>query len=290
MMTVITSNLKTYPMTVVIATLGGDSLKGTIEALNRGSIVPDEILVCIPANEAHRVQKPPFQNVKMLVTECRGQVAQRTIGFQQAQQPMVLQLDDDIILNEDSLQILASSLCILGQGSALAPVYYEAATGRCIHELAVGIKGFLKSLYYYVVCGSPWGAKRMGAVTSAGLSFGVDGNHCSKKPFAAQWLPGGCVLCFKDDLITEEFFPYSGKAYCEDLIHSFLRTKRGIRLWVIPSAKCSIDAPISELGTPFISAQFQARRYFVKLSGGSVWRLAICEFFSALKQALSSKN
>lgn len=277
-------------VSVVIPTLGGDCLRSTIEQLNRGTVVPAEILVCIPEEEAYRVAHLPFPNVRIVKTHCRGQVAQRATGFQQAQQAMVMQLDDDILLEEGSLRILADALCLLGRGNALAPVYYEAVTGRCIHELADGAHGFLMSLYYCVVCGSPWSGKRMGVVTSAGLSFGVDSSHCGEKPFGAQWLPGGCVLCFKDDLITEEFFPYSGKAYCEDLIHSFLRTKRGIRLWVIPSARCLIDAPESELSPPSISAQLKARRYFVKLSGGSAWRLALYEFFSTLKRALSGKD
>ena len=141
-----------------------------------------------------------------------------------------------------------------------------------------------------VICGSPWGVKRMGAVTAVGLSFGVDSSHCDENPFETQWLPGGCVLCFKDDLILEKFFPYSGKAYGEDLIHSFLRTKSGTRHWVIPGAKCSIDAPEPELSPLSISAQVKARRYFVRLSGGSVWRLALYESFSALKRALSGKG
>ena len=277
-------------ISVVIPTLGGDCLRSTIEQLNRGTVVPVEILVCIPEEEAYRVAHLPFPNVRVVKTHCRGQVAQRATGFQQAQQSMVMQLDDDIFLEEGSLRILADTLCLLGQGNALAPVYYEVATGHCIHELADGIQGFLRSLYYYVICGSPWGVKRMGAVTAVGLSFGVDSSHCDENPFETQWLPGGCVLCFKDDLIMEKFFPYSGKAYGEDLIHSFLRTKSGTRHWVIPGAKCSIDAPEPELSPLSISAQVKARRYFVRLSGGSVWRLALYESFSALKRALSGKG
>ena len=65
-MTKASFDLKTYPMTVVIATLGGDTLKGTIETINKGTIVPDEILICIPGNEAYKVQNLSFQNVEEL--------------------------------------------------------------------------------------------------------------------------------------------------------------------------------------------------------------------------------
>ena len=87
-------------MTVVIATLGGDTLRETIETINRGSIVPEEILVCIPTNESDRVQNFSYKNVKIFVTACRGQVAQRAIGFQNVSHNIVMQLDDDILLDE----------------------------------------------------------------------------------------------------------------------------------------------------------------------------------------------
>lgn len=276
-----------YKVSVIVPTLGGDCLRGTIEQLNCGTIVPTEILVCIPEEEAFRVAHLSFPNVRILKTSCRGQVAQRAIGFQQAQQPLVLQLDDDVMLQENSLQVLANTLYSLGHGNALAPVYYDTATGRCIHELFGGGQGFLRNLYYSVVCGSSWGVKRMGTVTAAGLSFGVDGAHCGEKPFDVQWLPGGCVLCFREDLITENFFPYPGKAYCEDLIHSFLRIKHGVQHRVLAKAKCLIDMPEPELARPSILAQRKAPRYFVRLSEGDLWRLALYDFLSILKRAFS---
>ncbi len=277
-------------ISVVIPTLGGDCLYGTIDQLNRGTIVPSEILVCIPEEDAYRVAHLTFPNVRLVKTSFRGQVAQRVAGFQQAQHPIVMQLDDDIFLEKDCLEKLANALCFLGQGNALGPVYFDVDTGRCIHELADGIGGLLRSLYYYIFCGSPWGLKRMGTVTGVGLSFGVDSDQCDEKPFETQWLPGGCALCFKEDLIMEKFFPYPGKAYGEDLIHSFLRTKCGLRHWVIPGAICSIDAPRSELSPISISAQVKARRYFVKLSAGSAWRLSLYEALSKVKRALSRKG
>lgn len=284
-------NAQLHSISVVIPTLGGDCLHRTIAQINRGSVVPEEILVCIPEAEAPRVASLAIPNIRVVVTPCRGQVAQRAIGFKLAQHPMVLQLDDDITLHVESLKALADALCALGKGNAVAPVYYDVATGRCIHELAKGgARGFLKNLYYSAICGAPWGGKRMGAVTPVGLCFGVDGSHCSEMPYAAEWLPGGCVLCFRDNLLMESFFPYPGKAYSEDLIHSFLRVRSGIRQWVIPGAQCIIDSPESESSPAAISAQRNARSYLVELSGGSAWRSAFYDFLSALRRTLSGKG
>jgi hypothetical protein len=41
--------------------LGGESLFGTTEQLNRGTIVPSGILVCIPKEDAFRVESSWFQ-------------------------------------------------------------------------------------------------------------------------------------------------------------------------------------------------------------------------------------
>lgn len=278
------------PLSVVIPTLGGASLRGTIEQLNRGTLIPAEILVCIPEEEAFRVENLFIHNVVVVKTNIRGQVAQRAIGFGYAKYKMVLQLDDDVLLNEEAVQDLAKALCQLGPGNALAPVYFDATTGRCFHEVRSGLSEYLASLYYYVVCGAPWGRKRMGVVTAIGLCFGVDSNYCSSKYFETEWLPGGCVLCFREDLIKEDYFPFAGKAYSEDIIHSFLRKNIGIRHWIIPSAKCIIDAAEPETCPSSILAQFKAHRYFVKLIGGQAWRLALYETLSRVKRVLSNKN
>ncbi len=273
-------------LSVVIATLGGDSLEKTIDHLNVGTIKPFEILICIPTEDAYRVNNFFFKNVRIIKTLCRGQVAQRAIGFQKARGRYVLQLDDDVLLKEDALQELVEELQHLGRGNALAPLYYNAVTGRCIHEPKGGFSGWLFIFWTYSICGAPWGLKRMGVVTAVGLNYGVDGRHCGIKPFKTQWLPGGCVLCFSEDVIRENFFPYKGKAYCEDLMHSFLRTKKGICHWVIPSAKCSTtvaDAPISRAS---IEAENNARRYYVKMSGGVEWRLNLYSLLYKLKRQL----
>ena len=200
---------QTYlPLSVVIATLGGETLRGTIEQLNGGPLVPAEILVCIPEEDAFRVTEIAFPNVKVIKTNCRGQVAQRAIGFQLAQHPIVLQMDDDILLQEDALHELTSEIHRLGYGNALAPVYNDAVTGRSIHDLGDGAVGWLKSLHAYVVCGAPWGIKRMGVVTLGGFNYGVNGKYSGLEPLEVQWLPGGCVLHYKHDLIIESFYPF----------------------------------------------------------------------------------
>src|ERR1043165_5309776 len=111
----------TPAVTVVIPTLGGQTLTTTIEALNQGSVRPAEILVCIPAPEAARVENAGLENVRVIVTERRGQVVQRAEGFRRAAHELVLQLDDDIVLDVQCVERLVSGLQALGNDAAIAP-------------------------------------------------------------------------------------------------------------------------------------------------------------------------
>ena len=267
-------------ISVVIPTLGGDFLHLTIEQLYRGTVRPTEVLVCIPPKGALRAEVLRIPGVRVVVTEVRGQVAQRAKGFQEATSELVLQLDDDIQLEPDCLERIVSFLEQVGPSNAVGPVYLDADTGKCVHRINGGLTGWLQSVYAMIICGAPWGVARMGRATSIGVGYGVDWDHCrGKSSVETDWLPGGCVLSFKNDLIREAFFPFPGKAYCEDNIHSLLRKGKGIRHWVVPDARCEIEIPKSDFPDAAWRGSTVARRYFTQLSNGSRVR---AEIYSAL--------
>ena len=63
-------------------------------------MVPAELLICIPQAESHRVRHICAPNVKVLVTEVRGQMAQRAEGFRLATEALFMQLADDLLLDK----------------------------------------------------------------------------------------------------------------------------------------------------------------------------------------------
>ena len=87
-------------ISVIIATLGGKSVISTVNSINNGSIIPNEILICIPKefieNAFINLQ---YDNVKIVETNEKGQVIQRIKGFNLAIYEYVLQIDDDVILS-----------------------------------------------------------------------------------------------------------------------------------------------------------------------------------------------
>lgn len=263
-----------YPkISIIIATLGGGSLLETINSLNEGSLKPDEILICIPEDCACRVDGWVVENVNIIKTACRGQVAQRAIGLKLAVNPLVLQLDDDIIFNVNTLSELAVEMVRLGRGNVVAPLFFDKQTGRCLHTLQGGVVGWLKAVIDFYIFGAPWKHKRSGAITKTALAYGVDSNLCGSNAVETEWLPGGCVMSYSEDLIRHNFFPFSGKAYGEDLIHSYLRKQNGIQHYVVPRASCNTVMIGSIDDKSSIKSEMRAYRYYVKISGEAEWRL-----------------
>lgn len=260
-----------YPMTVVMATLGGDTLNGTIEQLNRGSVVPAEILVCIPEQEVPHVANLLFPNVRVIFTKCRGQVAQRAIGFQNASHDVVMHLDDDIIVDENCVAYLLQTLIKYGTHVAVAPALLDRSSSKIPR-----MNDTMLRIFYFLVNGRA--GYQMGAVSRAGTEFGYDPSLIKEGVHDVEWVPGGCVIHFRENLIKENFFPYEGKAYCEDLLHSYHLIKKGVRLKMDLRARCS-TTPVSSASYGIkefintISADYRARKYFVRLSSRSYLRM-----------------
>jgi glycosyltransferase involved in cell wall biosynthesis len=281
------ANLKDPLVTVVIATLGGPTLKSTIEALNRGSVVPAEILICIPIREADRVSNLGFSNVKVVVTSCRGQVAQRAIGFQKASHGVVMQIDDDMLVDKECMSHLLDTLYTKGPKVAVAPSLISLETGESAYKKPDRNR-FLASIYYWLMNGSA--GYQEGAIDKSGAPVGIDpkGNH--QQLFNVEWLAGGCVMHFKENLVLENFYPFEGKAFYEDIIHSYHLKEKGLYLIVDARARCAMEVFYSSRlsAREFLrnlGNDFRARKYFMQLSARGYLRMYFFYIASLLSYA-----
>lgn len=276
---------KKYNVSVVIPTLGGVTLKNTIEHLNKGSCKPKEILVCMPEVNAVNLEQMEFDNVIVVKLNVRGQVEQRAAGFKHVKYEMVLQLDDDILLEENTLEILADNLKTLGPGCAVGPVYYDQNSNTCLHRFPSRVRGFIQNIYAYIICGAPWGKKRMGVLTSIGIGYGIDNTVLTDKLINVDWLPGGCVLMFQKNLIKDSFYPFKGKAYSEDILHSIIRKKNGITHHVATQAICKTRANPLLLQSDSVIMDIKARTYILKYTSGNkphLWFWCCLDYFKRL--------
>jgi hypothetical protein len=256
-------------LTVVIPTLGGNVLGRTIESIMAGSVVPQKILIVIPEDRVSSLPNLKYSNVEVLVTKFRGQVQQRITGFSKSQTHLVMQLDDDIELAYDCIEILIGGIQAYIGNVALAPAlrYRKNKTSAFLSKKS--------NLYYWLMNGSK--GYQAGSVYLSGSPEGVDFEGACNF-IESQWLYGGCVLHRKGDLVLENFFPFKGKAYCEDLIHSAALRNKGVKLFFMPKANAyfEMDSYITYRPRIFMRhllSDFRARKYYNKYVGVSSNRI-----------------
>lgn len=268
------------PISVVIATLGGEVLNTTIAHLNKGEGFPAEILLCIPEAESIITDcVTAIDNVYLIKTQCRGQVAQRSVGLSIATQPYVMQFDDDVILPPDTLKVLYETLLAKGRGNVVAPFFRLQLTGKNGTNYTEGLRGLLRDCHASLVCGAQFGKKRMGKISSSGIGFGVIMSAGDARVVESEWLPGGVALCHKADLITDNYYPFSGKAFGEDLIHSILWRRQGCRLWTVLDVSAMIDVTIESFGWKSVVGRYRGYAYVAQMEGGSLWRTRLWFLF-----------
>ena len=271
------------PVSVVIATLGGDVLKKTVAHLNQGQGWPAEILICIPESDATNADCiAAIENVHVIKTPCRGQVAQRAVGLGMAAHPYVMQLDDDVILPSDTLKVLYETVLAKGSGNVVAPFLRVQTTGDECTRYNGGLFGFLRNCHASWICGAKFGKKRFGKIFSSGIAFGVVMSSYDARIIESEWLPGGVALCHKADLITHDYYPFSGKAFSEDLIHSILWRKQGCQLWTVLDVSAMIDVTIESFDWKSVMGRYTAHAYVAQMVGGSVWRTRLWLAFYCL--------
>jgi hypothetical protein len=259
-------------VSVVMATLGGDQLHETIAHLNAGIIKPFEILICIPQNYISKVNQIQDPNVRLIPTKCMGQVAQRVEGFKLASRDLVMQMDDDVKLKVDTLQKMISTLQLLGKKNVVGPVYLNNKNGMSLSPYPLGIRGVFTNIFYYLFGGLPFGKARMGCLSSVCVSSSIDPQFYEENFVRTEWLAGGCVLSYREDLISENFYPFKGKAYAEDGLHSYLRSKIGINHNVVLGAHALIDVPSNSFKFQDFVREMYARVKIVKIMKGSIVR------------------
>ena len=275
-------------VSVVIATLGNQDLNKTIFSLRKGTLPPKEILICIPEKEAYNLKNLESDEVRVIVTACRGQVAQRAVGFKHVKYDFVLQIDDDIIVSENLVENLVFVLKSRAKKFVAAPGYFDLKSGNSLHRKPrVGV---LYKIYLFLINGSINYIE--GSVTKAGLNFGVDTTLINQDVLEAGWVPGGCLMHRKENLIVENYFPFTGKAYCEDLIHSFLLKTSGVRLLISTRTQCWTQLDATYQSFPQLLKnkvdELRKRKYFVSLSGGSLTSMYVFFLLNLLFPSLPS--
>jgi len=249
-------------ISVIIPTIGNRDLIPTLKSIEQSSVIVNEIIISIPnAVNLNKNQFKSFKNIKIIKSKFKGQVAQRIEGFRVAQSDIVVQLDDDIILERDCLKLMLAFIK-KNNSSAISAHFYDITKKKSIYDNLTSKKyNFLN----YIMNGSK--VEINGIITRSGFETYPNFN-CDKDVILSEWIPGGCVMHLKKNLILSNFFPYTGKAYCEDLFHSIALKKNNIKLYYHTNAKAFLE--IENIKSNFkkyikhLRADFKIRKKLVK--------------------------
>jgi glycosyltransferase involved in cell wall biosynthesis len=288
-------------LSVVIPTLGGVQLKKTIKALQNNSVKPSEILICIPKSSHLEIDIDTFDNIEMVITSKKGQVFQRMSGFMAAKGELVMQIDDDVVLERNTIKELIHNLIILGGNTAVAPATLK--DGSNLSVFSINRNSFSRRISDWIMNGSK--GFNEGVISKVGIGFGFDFDKKNRLNIESEWLLGGCILHYAKNLIFEDYYPFPGKAYSEDLIHSILLRSKNIKLYVCNNAIAYIDGEaysdeLLELYYQFLSTKYVVKLqkqgylrvhlfYLLKLINSSS-RLFSEKILNLIKKASNSKN
>ena len=216
---------KLKDITIVIPSIIKDLDQKWIRQINNFSNAGISILISIPPGmDAKEVYKKGFiKNILIINSDSKGQVKQRIYAYKFCKTKLILHMDDDIFINLTQISGLVKIFSNLPNKSCLAPVY-KRRKSRIYNNLR--FSAYLRNIFLYFNL-----KPRSGTISIS--CYPVPFNFNKKKEVQeVDWLPGGILLLRKLDRIKKNYFRFSGKAYCEDLFHSFFLKKNKINLFI----------------------------------------------------------
>lgn len=228
-------------ISVIIATLGRYNMSTLVRTLGDSNIIK-KIYISVPSNAIKPQLKFNCKKVQIVSNPYRHQVLQRLAPLNLIDTKYILYLDDDVYFNKYFLFNLVREKILKGNNSVIGPVYYDKKKNK-IHSNNLTFRSFLKKIYHFFLFFTTMTSKRMGKVSDAGTCYGVDPDFINSSNTEVDWLPGGCILINKNKMVKKNYFKSFGKAFCEDLILSFLLKQKGIKIFITKNCKLYTDAP-----------------------------------------------
>tara|TARA_B100001093_G_scaffold401903_1_gene389614 strand:+ start:22 stop:852 length:831 start_codon:yes stop_codon:yes gene_type:complete len=257
-------------ISVVIPTIGDRNLFPTLSSLNNSSVKVDEIIISAPFNNKLNINKlQKVKNVKIYISKLKGQVLQRIEGFKIAKGEIVVQLDDDIILEKDCIELLYKKIKNK-KNASISPNFIEKSSNKSI---------FIEKKYLFKKIAGLRENGKKSEITKSGFEFYPVLNSEIDNLVETNIQLGACVMHKRENLILNNYFNFSGKAYCEDLFHSILLKKNKVKLYFLPSASVFIELNIKPsqplLFFKELREDYKIRKLLVRENGLNYYRMIL---------------
>ena len=263
-------------LSIVIPTLGEAVLLKCLNSIYLNTLLPLEIIIVIPRQYKNRVNKiNKLKLVRIIYSPKKGQVFQRILGFKTCKCDYVMQLDSDIILSKDSIYKLLYSIRKFNGKNAISPNFLIPKKFNNRFRYRSKLFTLIKN---FIINGSM--NSKPGIITDIGYNTWFIDNYYNENYYKLEWLPGGCILFNKKSLVKNNYFPFSGRAYCEDVIHSIILTANKVDLYFFPNIIVINDDYSKEVKTlKSLFQEFKIRFYLLKKIKGSKIRFFLWFIF-----------
>lgn len=200
-------------LSIVIPTLGENvTFQSTLECIAKINFSYELIIVVPKDSEAKLTTYSYRDKPVILVSQSRGQVAQRQLGLESARGKYVLQMDDDILFEPDVIGIMIEALDRLNHRAYLAPAILHISSKDTNKAPRNGSGGF-----------------DFGGIPKRQPPYDAD----QTDPTRTKWLPGGFILTKYSSISIPQVYPFQGKAFDEDILNSVIREQHGIRHYIL---------------------------------------------------------
>jgi hypothetical protein len=238
-------------VSIVIPTLGEKKLIKVVHYLNKNTTFRiSEIILSIPRNKYNYVKSitKNIDNIKLVCNGKKGQVLQRINGFKAAKENNVLQLDDDTFISCEDINLLRKKIFGINQKKSVAPIF-KTFSSEYLHKRK---NNFLHNIHFYIltlIFGSTKKINNFGTFDNSLISFKGNGTYRNLSDSTrVDWTLGACLLHKKKNLILKNYYPFLGKSFFEDVLHSLEMKSKGINLYLIKnaSAYCKREESIKD--------------------------------------------
>lgn len=213
-------------ITIIVPSIANKISKKWIYQINHLCKNKISIVISIPPGvDIKKVYKMGFsKNILIVNSVKKGQVFQRQFAYNYSKNKLIMHMDDDIFFNLDSIKGLLEVFNNLPENSCLAPAI-KVINKKKKHQSKLFF--LIRNLFLYSELNPIPG-------TISSSSFPIPHNKKDNKNITqkVEWLAGGISLIRKEHCIRDDYFKFSGKAYCEDLFLSSYLIRNKINLYI----------------------------------------------------------
>lgn len=227
--------------------------------------------VCIPFSFQGPFQDTP--NIIYIRSSSPGQVSQRLFAVHTAKTSYVIAMDDDIhIASIDLFAIIKKYYHLLS--SYAAPVLgVQIKSRNKLFNSDRKLSLFSQSLLAYIENTTVTHLRKPSTISPLCFNSHHDSSYCdSFTPtygcYCSEWISGGLFIAPRSLFPSNSYYPFSGKAFAEDVILSCIFKRYGASMFIANSVIAFTDSifpsyTLSNLRAKFYLLRFSPARFRV---------------------------